>query len=415
MTARDGGQDGADTTGPYSPQTTKLLHLVDLVLHPQGPTDPERCQREALERLSIELGPLHIQAEERRAFVTAALLTKIVERAADLVEGGSVDVAVTACNFLGDFAFSSDAGARAALQAFDKVASRFATLFQHLSWEYMPLLEAAVLFCVNVAAMRPSCHPRLLPLVRPVCLQIIRTARASSVLKKDTILLLANLSMTVGDDLRSLGVAEALLDMVLSVRDPQQLSVAESVIVFLHGDRKCDVIDKLMEFDVVRYYCVPIMESSMQGKMFRGMCPHLMYSARLFQVLAQCTEYAEALVQDERVVPLLLEAQRDQDSPVRLETDVEGRLFALEALRSLLRLGLWGPGEAFLSGDLPLLLADEHAGIRTVAAEIWALLHRAEVHALFLLGARLHARGRLPCRLWQQKVLSFTMPHLARE
>lgn len=388
----------------------KLLKLVHTVLHPQGPMDAEHCQREALEQLSIELQPQHIQADERRVFVKAALLTKIVEHAADLVEGGSVDVAVAACNFLGDFAFDFDAGARAALQAFDKVASRFASVLQHLSWEYMLLLEAAVLFCVNIAAMCPSAHPRLLPLVRPVCL-----VKASSVLRRNTILLLANLSMTVGQDLKALGVAEALLDMALHVRDPLQRSVAESVIVFLHGDQKCEVIDKLMELGVVNDYCVPIMDATMQGKMFRGMYPHLMYSARLFQVLAQSAEYAEALVQNERVVPLLLEAQREQDSPMRVESDVEGRRFALEALRSLVSLDLWRPEETFLASDLPALLADEHAGIRAVAAKIWALLHTAEVQALHLMGARLHATGQLPFRLWQQNVLTFTMPHLAKE
>jgi hypothetical protein len=388
-----------------------LLRLIELVMQPPGPENHELQQRDALEQLSIELQPLHIQPADRRRFVKNALETDIVNRAADLVEAGCISVAIAACNFLGDFAFDSDAGARAALQAFDRIASRFACVLKQLSWEFMPLLEAAILLCVNIAATCPSGHPRLIPLVRHVCLQIIKNPRASQVLRGNTILLLANLSMTVSEELRDLGIAEALLELILHERDPLQKSVAESVIIFLHGDHKCEVIDQLMTTNIVEEYCVPIMQLTLRGEEFRGMYPHLMYSARLFQVLSQNREYARALAENPHVAPLLLEAIRCREL-LRVESDVEGRRLALESLVSLANFGLWRPEQDFLSRDLPLLLADEHAGIRVAAAGLWAPLHQAEVYVIHLLGVRLQQTHHLPARLWQEKVMSFMLPWL---
>merc|ERR1712185_596154 len=133
------------------------------------------------------------------------------------------------------------------------------------------------------------------------------------------------------------------------------------------------------ELHIVGDYCVPIMQFTLKGEEFRGMYPHLMYSARLFQVLARCREYGEALTQDERVVPLLLQAQRRQDT-FRVDSDLEGRRLALEALRSLAHFELWRPDFIYLEHDLPLSLADDHAGIRAAAAGLWAILHREEVY-----------------------------------
>lgn len=396
----------------YTSRLSWLLGLVQVVNHPE-PGSPERQQRKVLEELSVALQPLHMPVEVRRLFVQRALETGVVDRAADLVECGSIAAAVAACNFLGDFAFDSDAGAAAALQVFDRIASRFACVLNALSWEHMSLLEAAILLCVNIAATCPSGHQRLIPLVKPVCLQIIKNPRASQTLRGNTILLLANLSMTVSQELRSLGVAEALLDLVLQEKEPARKSVAESVIIILHGDRQCEVLDRLMDLDVVGEYCVPIMELTLRGEEFRGMYPHLMYSARLFQVLAQCQEYAGVLASNPKAVALLLEAIQRQEGPMRVESDLEGRRLALEALASLASFGLWrSDGGSFESIDLPSLLADEHAGIRAAAAGLWAQLHRTEVFALLMLGVRLQDSAHLPPRLWEEKVLSFLWPLL---
>merc|ERR1719408_881334 len=100
------------------------------------------------------------------------------------------------------FTFASDMGSRAVLQAFDRIASRFADILNTtLNQQYVPLLEAAILLCVNIASGCPSCHTRLMPLVRHVCLQTIKTPKASRDLRSSTILLLANLSMTVSQEL----------------------------------------------------------------------------------------------------------------------------------------------------------------------------------------------------------------------
>lgn len=397
-----------------------MLAEIRRVLHPVDENDTsvetQRRQREALESLSQLLQPSHIKALDRRIFVQEALTTGVVDKAAELVEFGSVPLATAACNFLGDFAFDSDAGARAALNVFDRMFNRFVSVLSPLNWEHMSLLEAAILLCVNIAATCPSGHPRLIPLVRPVCLQIIQNARASQILRGNTILLLANLSMTVSQELRSLGVAEVLLDLVLGVKDATQNSVAESVIIFLHGDHKCEVMDKLMDLHIVSEYCVKIMQVTMMGEEFRGMYPHLMYSARLFQVMAQCREYAEALVSNTDVVPLLLEANRSRGEPVRVESDLEGRRLALEALGSLVAHGLLWPLEdeqsrEFILKDLPLLLNDEHAGIRAASANLWGRLHSEEVWAFFLVGNRL----QFPRRLWTFKVLTFLLPCLGND
>merc|ERR1711979_125972 len=98
------------------------------------------------------------------------------------------------------------------------------------------------------------------------------------------------------------------------------------------------------------------------------MYPYLVYSARLFQVLAMTQEYAEALMNDSRVLPLLLQVVREQSTNTWcVESDAEGRWRTLDALASIVRFGLW-PSEdeqcmVFLRERLPLLLEDRHLGI----------------------------------------------------
>merc|ERR1712110_421412 len=105
------------------------------------------------------------------------------------------------------------------------------------------------------------------------------------------------------------------------------------------------------------------------------MYPHLFYSARVFLVLAQSYGYAEALLADRRVVPLLLEVCRS-GGPRRVASDIEGRRLAVETLEALARLRLW-PLEndrlsiGFCTKDLPLLLSDQNSGIRSSAAGLW--------------------------------------------
>lgn len=403
-----------------APWLERLLSLVNQVLDPKA---ENHSRRNALEHLSIALQPQYIRAEARHLFVQRAMEKGVIEAAVHLIEWGSVGLASAACSFLGDFAFDSDDAARAVLKAFDRIADRFKTIFETLhhglTWEHMPLLEAAILLCVNIAATCPCGHDLLIPLVQPVCLQIINNPRASHTLRGNTILLLANLSMTVRQELRALRVADVLLELVLESRvSGIQKSVAESVIIFLHGDRKCEEIDKLMDVNVVGEYCVPIMELTLRGEEFRGMYPHLMYSAQLLQVLAQSREYAEVLVAHERVVPLLLQANQCQHGPVRVESDLEGRRLALEALWSLNRFGLWPAGkpdersQAFVGNDLPKLLSHEHTGIRAAAAGLWARLNKQRVLELLLLGRHLEFAARLPAGFCQQKVFSFILPFL---
>lgn len=420
------GQE-ADAVGPVrkadeedAPWLERLLTLVNQVLDPDA---ENHKRRNALEHLSIALQPQYIRAEARHLFVHRAMQRGVIEAAVHLIELGSVGLASAACSFLGDFAFDSDDAARAVLKAFDRIAERFKAIFEELNhglaWEHMPLLEAAILLCVNIAATCPSGHDRLIPLVQPVCLQIINNPRASHTLRGNTILLLANLSMTVRQELRALRVADVLLELVLESRvSGIQKSVAESVIIFLHGDQKCEEIDKLMDVNVVGEYCVPIMELTLRGEEFRGMYPHLMYSAQLLQVLAQSREYAEVLVAHERVVPLLLQANQCQDGPVRVESDLEGRRLALEALWSLNRFGLW-PGsapdeksQAFLDDDLPRLLSSEHAGIRAAASGLCARLDVRATLELLMLGRQLEIDLQLPMGFCRQKVLSFILPFL---
>lgn len=420
-------------------------------------------KKHALRHLSVHLRPKVLQQEERQVFVQRAMARGVVGAAVQLIELGSADLACAASNFLGDFAFNSDAGARAVLDVFDRIAACFKHIFEGLLGQDLPLLEAAVLLCVNIAASCPSGHCRLIPLVRPVCLQIIRNPSVSDNLRGRTIVLLANLSTTCGSELRLLGVGDALLTLIQANRISEAgRSVAESVVIFLYGSQACREIDVLVKsMDVIRDYCVPLLERTLLGQQFRGMYPHLLYSARLFQVLAQSREYAQALVANPRVVPLLLRVNCVQKREnLRVESDLDGRRLALEALWSLARFRLWprsvgGPGTlssysrggvrarggvlptaarqegrlceekkeiedegeeehtaAFLEQSLPLLLRNEHCGIRCSAVGLWATLNSHVVTLHLLVGALLAKRGCLPYEIWKMRVLACLYPFL---
>eukprot|EP00928_Gymnodinium_smaydae_P073215 TRINITY_DN56451_c0_g1_i1.p1 TRINITY_DN56451_c0_g1~~TRINITY_DN56451_c0_g1_i1.p1 ORF type:complete len:479 (+),score=95.77 TRINITY_DN56451_c0_g1_i1:69-1439(+) len=371
----------------------------------------------ALRRLCVMIRPQKLSPEHRGIFIARALQQNIVAVAVQLIESGERDVAVAACNFLADFTFGSDGSARAVLRVFERIAACFKHVFEPLTWDSLALLEAAVLLCVNIAAMCPDGHRLLVPLVQQVCVQIIRSPRAPEELRGNAITLLANLSTTVAEELRAVRVADVLLRLVADANVPGPgRSVAESVIIYLHGNQKCDEIDQLMAMDVVGNYCVPLMESTLKGEEFRGMYPHLVYSARLFQVLAQSPEYATEMLSNQQVVPLLLRVSRLPDEgPGKVESDLEGRRLSLETLRSLARLRLW-PDEAeqeswdFCHRDLPDLLDHGHVGIRASASGLWATLHMSFMYFLMFVGRELEQQGRATQHLWKEKVLQFLFP-----
>mmetsp|Transcript_33070 Transcript_33070/g.77358 ORF Transcript_33070/g.77358 Transcript_33070/m.77358 type:complete len:495 (+) Transcript_33070:88-1572(+) len=373
---------------------------------------------DALARLCDLLCSLTPRTEQRRIFVMRAINTGVIDVAVSLIEDGSPEPIIAASNFLADLVTGSDPGAQAVLKVFHKIIACFQRVFDALTWDNLRLLEATVLLCLNIAAMCPSGHQLIVPLVQPVCLRIINNPSASDKLRGNTITLLANLSTTVRQELRSLRVAEVLLDMILEDRVSRQArSVAESIIIFLHGNRKCQEIDKLIAANVISEYCVPLMDLTLQGKTFRGIYPFLMYTAHLFQVLAQTREYAEALAMHKEVIPLLLRANEEPETLIRMDSDLDGCRYALEALLSLAQFGFWSgedhseQSRNFCKYRLPQLLEEEHQGIRLVAATLSAELYPAEVGVLRVIGMNL--RGRLPVGLWREKVATFIFPSVA--
>merc|ERR1711879_476689 len=99
-----------------------------------------------------------------------------------------------------------------------------------------------------------------------------------------------------------------------------------------------------------------------------------------------------------------------------LESDNEGRCLVLESLSSLARFGLWpvcssnslnskfvnDTSAVWIRNDLPLILADEHAGVRSASARLWACLNCDYVNFLLLVGRRLEAESSgLPALLWR--------------
>jgi len=409
---------------PGDPEDIKgLLAGVGLIGRPE--TSSTR-RRQAMEQLCMALRPQGLRAKSRRIFIQRAASWGLAEMAVALIESGGAELTLPACNLLVDFTFGSDMGARAVLQVFDRIAARFKKqVFETLDWDDLPLLESAVRLCTNIAASGTSGHQLLIPLVQPICLRIIKSPRASEELRGNTITLLANLSLTVATELRSLRVADVLLGLVLDGGMAEAArSVAESVIIFLHGEGQSEEVDKLISADVVGSYCVPLMEATLIGDVFRGMYPYLMYSARVFQVLARSRVYAEALAADPRVAPLLIEATRCHEGPVRTESDLEGRRMALEALSSLAAFRLWpeaaAPADhnaasaAFLADRLPRLLADKHVGTRSAAVKLWAHFNSPVVHLVQALGHHMEERLDLPRACWRLHVLPFLFPFLTQ-
>ncbi|CAJ1404794.1 unnamed protein product [Effrenium voratum] len=412
-------------SGTFQEDTREIRHLLPYVDMVCAPKVSSTQKKRYLEELSYALRPQELQPQAREMFVRQALARGVVGEAVRLIENASSAVAAAATNFLGDFAFNSDMGSREVLKVFDRIADRFQHLFSSSSdrvtlmisedW----LLQAAILLCVNIAATCPAGHMKLVRLVQPVCLKILQSPQVGDKLRGNTILLLANLSMTVLSELRELQVADALLRLVSDHRiSDQGKSVAESVIIFLHGEAKCRQVDLLMGRDVVGQYCIPIMAHTLKSTEFRGMFPHLLYSAKLFQVLSRCRVYAEELLRDGRAMPLLLRAVNPRAPPPRVETDYEGRRLVLEALWSFARFRLWPAEEdaddsqKFIEKGLPLVMEDRHVGIRSAAVGIYAQLHWVRVLEMLAVGKRLEAEGFLPPGFWRHRIASQLFPFL---
>merc|ERR1719492_491131 len=118
-------------------------------------------------------------------------------------------------------------------------------------------------------------------------------------------------------------------------------SVAESVIILVQGHELGSEVDQLIERNVIKDYCLPILESALTGSNFRGMYPHLVYSIQLFDVLLRSRHYAETITKHREVVPLLLRASQHCENLAWLQSDNDGRRLALQCLRRLVRFGLW--------------------------------------------------------------------------
>lgn len=418
---RIGASDGIHCAGALTTTNsaedlcnTMLLALIDYICDPMV----DRAQlRQALDCLSLAIQPQNLGAEAKRVFVFSVKRRGVVQIVVSLIERECSDVARAACDFLGDLAFNSDIGSQAVLEVFDRIICGLTRAFQAPVSVSPCLARAFVSLCANIVAACPASHARIIPLVRPVLLPIACDPSSSDRLLGSTILLLANLSVTIRHDLKALPVAGVLLDLVLDEHVPDcRKSVAESVIIFLMGHSRCQEIDRLIDVNVIQYYCLPILEHALRGTAFRGMYPHLVYSARLFQVLAQSRTYAEALLAQEDVVPTLLRACQRQE--VHLETDHEGRRLALEALHSFATLGLWPPEPALAPGGnmaevmstLVLLLEDEQVEVRSAAAALWAILNKSHVRLLLGIGGRIEAAGQLPPQFWRTSVVSFLFP-----
>jgi hypothetical protein len=257
---------------------------------------------------------------------------------------------------------------------------------------------------MNIAAMCRCGHHVLIPAVEPVCLRIIQDPRASDSLRGNSISFLANVSVTLGQELRALGVADVLLQLVFPV-DREQLvpeqgrSVAESVIVYCcEGAGVCPEIDRLMAADLVSKYCVPLLTQTLNNSEFRSMYPFLVFSARVFTILASVRKYAERLVADPRVPALLVQAV---NKPVLVTSDRKGQRLALEALASLARFRLWVP-------TIEPPLDNPYAGIRTAAAKLMVAMHPDVFRVCLLAGHRVP----FPRIIWQQRVLPMLFPFL---
>jgi hypothetical protein len=224
-------------------------------------------------------------------------------------------------------------------------------------------------------------------------------------LRGNTITFLANVSVTLGQELRALGVADVLLKLVFPdgpLVPDQGRSVAESVIIYCcEGAGVCPEIDRLMAADLVSDYCVPLLTQTLNNAEFRSMYPFLVFSARVFTILASVRPYAEQLVADQRVPELLVKAIH---KPVLVASEREGQRLALEALASLARFRLWVP-------TIEPPLDNPYAGIRTAAAKLMAAMRPEYFRVCLLAGHRVP----FPRVLWRQRVLPMLFPFLLDE
>lgn len=434
------------------PETRRVTHLLAVAKTICDPEVSATWKADALERLGFAIQPKQLRAEAKHMFVQQAVEAGIVDAVVALTNEGRPALILAACNFLGDFVFNSASARRSVFSVFDHVLSALQRALKAGGADRTRLLYTAASFCANIVASCPEGQERLTPLLQTVFVPIVQDPASPDRLVGHTVLLLANLSLNPcgRQVLRAARVEGILLDLVLKTEVPTaRKSVAESVVIFLLGGTECAEIDRLMASGVVGRYILPIMESTLAGSEFRGMYPHLVYSARLFEVLARSRSYAETLVAHDEAVPLLLRATHRKDGFVSLETDDEGRCLALEALLSLARFKFWPrhrghdrcrgkerQGELpewdscldldlqtpvsrdewsardvrFVGQELPQLLADDHAGVRAAAAALWARLHSFHVHTLMLVGNRLEAEGKLNSNIWAHGVVAALFP-----
>jgi len=413
-----------ELTADDTAEVDRLLKMVDVICNPDVQL---HLKRETLPRLSMAIQPQQLRIELKHAFVLQAISKGVVDAAVHLVSLDKSTAGVV-CDFLGDFAFYSDTASRAVVKTFNQIVHHFVP-------QRLMQIRPFISLCANIVATCPAEHQHIVALVGPVFLPIINDPHTTDALMSSTILLLANLSLTVSHELRGLGVVDALLALVTDPFIPDaRKSVAESVIILVRGDEGGCEVDQLIERNVIKDYCLPILESALTGSSFRGMYPHLVYSIQLFDVLLRSRRYAETITQHQEAVPLLLRASQHCDNLAWLQSDNEGRRLALRCLRRQVSFGLWpGPGDAesadsasnstttpanaaasqpFITKSLPLILSDDDVRVRSAAASLWAALNPEWLRLMQLVGRRLEAEGRLPWPLWQQFLFAL-VPELA--
>jgi len=290
--------------------------------------------------------------------------------------------------------------------------------FEPVSLECTGVLDSVVLLCTNIAASCPESHDLIIRLVKPACLQILQSTVVGDEIRGNMITLLANVSMTLGEELRTLCVADVLLELVTR-RDVSDIgkSVTESVIIYLHGHAKCREIDRLMGMNLVETYCIPLLQCTLQGRSFRGMTPYLEYTVRVFQTLMLSREYAQLLLSHGNILQQLLQVFQDRlESVSRPRTTRDARYNTLAALCSTVRHGLWPDNDEmcndFLRHCLPVLLADDHVPVRSKAAELWAISNQHVVTDLLLIGQYQENMMGVQPGFWRECVLTYLFPFL---
>eukprot|EP00928_Gymnodinium_smaydae_P073160 TRINITY_DN56404_c0_g1_i1.p1 TRINITY_DN56404_c0_g1~~TRINITY_DN56404_c0_g1_i1.p1 ORF type:complete len:433 (-),score=28.33 TRINITY_DN56404_c0_g1_i1:48-1286(-) len=403
---------------PTNDDLSRLLAVAKMVCS----TELSWVQKShVLRQLTVAVRPHNLQpASVRERVLRQVIDLGVVDSAIHLVEIGDEMIATAACDFLVDISFGSDIAAQAVLNDFTRIAARFERLFEPQMWEQSDLLHSAVTLCMNLAATRHEGHGLIVPLVQPVCLQIIRSDRCMHELRGNAITLLANLSMTVSSELRSLRVANVLLDLLTGPPTSDiAKSVAESVVIYLHGHEACHEVDSLMTMNVVEDYIAPLMASTLRAQEFRGMYPYLVYTARVFQILTRTREYAEALMAHDMILPLLLEVFEDDSQSVSwpVESDLEGRCMILEALAWIAHYKLWPRTDPrckkFVDQQLPKLCQACNSDVRASAAHLWANLNVSHIISCLLIANRQDFAMGIHQGFWKERILTYNYPFLA--